>query len=83
MFTRAAPRVASRIGSHAQCEAHPHIHAFPKLPSRTWRPLQQQMARRHNVTFAQQAKEQYRRSPIMFPFAIGVYAPSSAAYSQS
>ncbi|KAF2659911.1 hypothetical protein K491DRAFT_688770 [Lophiostoma macrostomum CBS 122681] len=69
MFARAVPRAASRIGSHVPCEP---VHAFTKLPSRTWRPLQQQIERRHKTTFVQQAKEQYRQSPFMFTLAISI-----------
>ncbi|KAF2110722.1 hypothetical protein BDV96DRAFT_583636 [Lophiotrema nucula] len=71
MYSRAIPRVASKASRFAQCDAHPQAHVFGKLPSRTWKPIQQHYSRRCESSFARQLRENYRRSPIAFPFAAG------------
>ncbi|KAF2468457.1 uncharacterized protein BDR25DRAFT_265109 [Lindgomyces ingoldianus] len=71
MFSRAIPRAVPRIGRFAQCEARPQVLIFDKLPLRVWRPMLQQCGRRQKSTFAQQLKEQYHKSPILFPIAVG------------
>ncbi|KAF2193722.1 hypothetical protein K469DRAFT_712509 [Zopfia rhizophila CBS 207.26] len=72
MFSRALPRAASSVASRlAQCETHPQLQIFVKLPSRTWRPAQQQFARRQKSTLLESFKNEHKKSPVLFPVAIG------------
>ncbi|KAF2020957.1 hypothetical protein BU24DRAFT_361523 [Aaosphaeria arxii CBS 175.79] len=71
MFSRTVPRALPRLSRVVQCETQPQVATFTKIPSRTWRPLQQQCSKRPASTLARQFKEQYNRSPILFPFALG------------
>ncbi|KAF2801021.1 hypothetical protein K505DRAFT_291475 [Melanomma pulvis-pyrius CBS 109.77] len=71
MLSRTLPRAASRVSRFAQCEALPQTQTFSKLPSRTWKPFQQPIGRRYKSTFREQFREQVRRSPVLFPFAVG------------
>ncbi|KAF1977305.1 hypothetical protein BU23DRAFT_526650 [Bimuria novae-zelandiae CBS 107.79] len=63
MFSRAAPRVTARAANFAQCEAS-------QLTPRTWRPVQQHLSCRYRSTAREQFREQFRKSPIMFPLAL-------------
>ncbi|KAF2706120.1 hypothetical protein K504DRAFT_470976 [Pleomassaria siparia CBS 279.74] len=71
MFHRSLPRAAARVTRFAQCENLPQPHTLTKLPSRTWRPIQQPCGRRCKSTFRDQFTEQVRRAPVLFPFAVG------------
>jgi hypothetical protein len=72
MFTTTVPRVAPRLGTAVQCEARPAAQRCANLSSRTWQPAQQQLGRRFRSTFREQFGEQYRKSPVLFPFAVTV-----------
>ncbi|KAF1957191.1 hypothetical protein CC80DRAFT_444714 [Byssothecium circinans] len=67
MFARTIPRATVRIGRHAQCEASQRA---SQLPPRLWKPVQQPLSKRHASSFRLQLRDQMRRSPIMFPFAV-------------
>jgi hypothetical protein len=67
MFARCAPHAAARASRSAQCSAP---QASTALPARTWRPVRQPFGRRHNSTMGDQVKAQFRRSPVLFPFAV-------------
>jgi hypothetical protein len=71
MFSRSVPRAARRIRAFAQCEAQPSALRYTPIQPKTWRPVQQQLSRRHASSLRQQFREQFRKSPIFFPFAIG------------
>lgn len=66
MFSRAVPRIATRTPSFVPCEAS---QTAARLPSRSWRPVQH-LSRRYRSTAREQFREQFRRSPIAFPFAL-------------
>ncbi|CAI6313536.1 unnamed protein product [Periconia digitata] len=80
MFARSAPRVSARASRFAQCEAEASSltpRTYSKLSPRTaWRPnlvIQQSIIRR-NASGASPSrefwKEQVRRNPVLFPFAL-------------
>ncbi|KAH7083056.1 hypothetical protein BKA63DRAFT_502148 [Paraphoma chrysanthemicola] len=70
MFSRTVPRAAPRLSAYAQCEAQIPSRTFSKLPPRPWRPTQQQLSRRYRSTVRDQFREQFQKSPVLFPFAI-------------
>ncbi|KAF2830381.1 hypothetical protein CC86DRAFT_452823 [Ophiobolus disseminans] len=70
MFSRAIPRVTPRAGAFTRCEAQTAAHQRANLPAQRWQFAQQQLGRRHRSTVRGQFREQYRKSPILFPFAI-------------
>ena len=72
MLTRILPRAAPWLSTFAQCETLAARQKLVKLPTQKWQPAQQQLQRRHASTFREQFKEQYRKSPILFPFAVTV-----------
>ncbi|CAO2655496.1 Nn.00g042990.m01.CDS01 [Neocucurbitaria sp. VM-36] len=74
MLSRTVPRAAPRISAFARCEAQPSIHNFTKAPHRTWKTIQQPLGRRYRSTIREQFREQYYKSPVLFPFALGVIA---------
>ncbi|KAF1844990.1 uncharacterized protein K460DRAFT_283710 [Cucurbitaria berberidis CBS 394.84] len=75
MFSKTLPRAAPRISALVQCcEAQPSLHRLTKLPNRTWKPIQQPLGRRYRSTMREQFRDQYYKSPVLFPFAIGVIA---------
>jgi hypothetical protein len=71
MLTRTLPRAAPRLSALAACEARPAAQRCAKL-SPQWPPAQQQLGRRYRSTFGEQFKQEYRKSPVLFPFAIAV-----------
>ncbi|KAF2744636.1 hypothetical protein M011DRAFT_470237 [Sporormia fimetaria CBS 119925] len=74
MLSRNLPRAAVRA-SRPLCEALPR--SFTKLPTRPCvSPLthQQQLGRRHRSTIGTIFKENTKRNPIIFPFAVGCVA---------
>ncbi|EFQ94044.1 hypothetical protein CFE70_000321 [Pyrenophora teres f. teres 0-1] len=68
---RTVPRAAPRIGAFVRCEAQTPL-VGRLSPVKTWRPVQQQLARRHRSSMRDQFREQFHKSPIMFPFAISM-----------
>ncbi|OAL53713.1 hypothetical protein IQ07DRAFT_532155, partial [Pyrenochaeta sp. DS3sAY3a] len=73
MFSRAITRAAPRTAPLLRCEAQSTFHTFPRpAAQRLWKPLQQPLGRRYRSAMREQFRAQYRRSPILFPFAIGV-----------
>ncbi|KAL5418367.1 hypothetical protein PMIN06_001413 [Paraphaeosphaeria minitans] len=67
MFSRAVPRVAPRAAGLVQCEAS---QVAARVPSWAMRCPQHPLSRRYRSTFREQFGEQFRRSPISFPFAL-------------
>lgn len=72
MFSRTIPRAAPRISAFARCEAQRPINNLTKLSNRTWKPSSQPLGRRYRSTIREQFREQYYKSPVLFPFALGV-----------
>jgi hypothetical protein len=74
MFSRTIPisRATLRLSVGAQCKAQSATQRCAKLAPRTWQPLQQQLGRRYRSTIREQFREQYYKSPLLFPFAITV-----------
>ncbi|XPS69620.1 hypothetical protein M3J09_001882 [Ascochyta lentis] len=73
MFSRTIRRTAPRISALGRCQAQPSLHGFIKLPSKTTcSPLQHQLGRRYRSSMSAQFREQYRKSPVLFPFAVVV-----------
>jgi len=65
------PRAAPRTGAFVR-EAQTPLLCSRLSPIKSWRPVQQQLARRHRSTMRDQFREQFHKSPIMFPFAISM-----------
>lgn len=57
---RAAPRAPGQASQAAVAVA----------AARTWQPARQHLSRRHASTVRDQFRDQFRRSPIAFPFAL-------------
>ncbi|KAF2844764.1 hypothetical protein T440DRAFT_473136 [Plenodomus tracheiphilus IPT5] len=75
MLPRTLPRATSRICPATRGEAQPSVCRFAKLPTRQWQSAHQQpLGRRHASSLRKGFQEQLRRSPILFPFAIGAIA---------
>ncbi|KAJ4371104.1 hypothetical protein N0V83_004320 [Neocucurbitaria cava] len=72
MFSRTISRAAPGISAFARCEAQCSVHSFTKIPIRTWKPIPQPLGRRYRSTIREQFREQYHKSPVLFPFAVGV-----------
>ncbi|KAJ4318535.1 hypothetical protein N0V94_004392 [Neodidymelliopsis sp. IMI 364377] len=77
MFSRTVPRAAPRISALSRAQAQSSLHRSTQLPSRTWSPLQQQLGRRYRSSIREQFKEQYRKSPVLFPFAVVILSALS------
>ncbi|KAH4014839.1 hypothetical protein HBI04_220000 [Parastagonospora nodorum] len=77
MFSRSVPRAATRLTAFAPCEAHT-AQKFAKLPTQRCHNVHQQLGRRYRSTFRAQFGEQYRKSPVLFPFAVTVIVVVSA-----
>ncbi|KAH7135202.1 hypothetical protein B0J11DRAFT_517827 [Dendryphion nanum] len=71
MFSRALPRAVPRVSHFAKCNGPSNTQAFTRIPLRTWRPVQLQYSRREQSNISRAFKENYKRSPIMFPLAVG------------
>ncbi|KAI4654236.1 uncharacterized protein J4E78_007281 [Alternaria triticimaculans] len=67
MLSRTAPRAVPRTSAIARCEAQTPL-------TRCRRPVQQHLGRRYGSTMREQFREQYHKSPVLFPFAIGSIA---------
>ncbi|KNG49776.1 tpr domain-containing protein [Stemphylium lycopersici] len=74
MLSRTIPRAAPRVSAFARCEAQAPLQRCTQACAKTWRPVQQQLGRRHRSSMREQFSEQYRKSPVLFPFAIGAIA---------
>jgi len=74
MLSRTAPRAVPRTSAIARCEAQTPLTRCTQLPAKPWRPAQQQLGRRYGSTMREQFREQYHKSPVLFPFAIGSIA---------
>jgi hypothetical protein len=71
MFSRTIPRAAPRISALSRCQAQSLLHRTTKLPVKQCSPLQQQLGRRcKSSSIGGQFKAQYKRSPVLFPFAV-------------
>lgn len=79
MFARTVPRTAARVGRFAQCEAQ--AQTFAKATPHAWRPVRPPLGRRYRSTFQEQFRGQFRRSPILFPFAVGWHVARSLSRS--
>ncbi|KAF2266132.1 hypothetical protein CC78DRAFT_531798 [Lojkania enalia] len=71
MFARSAPRAALRVGRLAQYEVRPQIRPWEKLPAGARGPVQRQCGRQLHSSFKEQFRDEFRKSPILFPFALG------------
>lgn len=72
MFSRTLPRAAPRISALGRCQGQPSLHRFTELSTRTriCSPLQHQLGRRYRSSISATFREQYRKSPVLFPFAV-------------
>ncbi|EUC28763.1 hypothetical protein COCCADRAFT_8901 [Bipolaris zeicola 26-R-13] len=71
MLSRTIVRATPRVSAYARCEAQAPLERCTRRPATPWRPAQQSLGRRH-ASMRVQFSEQYRKSPVLFPFAIGV-----------
>ncbi|UPX15551.1 uncharacterized protein EKO05_0005995 [Ascochyta rabiei] len=73
MFSRTVRCATPRINAFGRSQAQPAPHGFSKLASKTiYSPLQRQLGRRYRSSMSAQFREQYRKSPVLFPFAVVV-----------
>ncbi|KAG9203729.1 hypothetical protein G6514_002342 [Epicoccum nigrum] len=71
MFSRTIPRAAPRISALSRYQAQSLLHRSTKLPIKQCSPLQQQLGRRYkSSSIGGQFKAQFKRSPVLFPFAV-------------
>ena len=71
MFSRTIPRAAPRISTFSGCQAQSLLHRSTKPPIQQCSALQQQLGRRYkSSSIGGQFKAQYKRSPVLFPFAV-------------
>ncbi|KAL6703652.1 hypothetical protein ACN47E_009426 [Coniothyrium glycines] len=77
MFSQTAIRAAPRLGAAPRRQAQAPRQQYAQLSARTWPPTPQHLCRRYRSTAREQFREEFRKSPLLFPFAVGAIAVSA------